>query len=414
MTPINPTSTAYQPVRHEKTKWLPLLGIAGLLLGAGMEAYLSLSTTPSLQNRVNVLAGTPFWNMSSPRYTAFTKLQYQVDRLTWKEPLTVTPPLPERSYPIKKEQAENWISAHFGEEEQHAARAFVDATRHVPHKEFEQALSHSIAQFNEHLEQEENKEYILITNKHKSNRWVAELGLKYFKFLPSQVMDMDSINHRLSEEFVKFTRENPQHKTFVYMDDATYGCSQTKRAVAELSSLDIYHECPQGLYFNNGDRCEVDRIRKQEKQYRIKVIIPFMREPGCILPSSNVNASHPHPPLTDKHIQVFTTEKIDTIKNLLSNKSYSVLKSLYPNALDDNHLSIYFDHKLADCASVPNQIYTGEYPPASWSSIPGNGYSQKKKEEGTLWNKLSSWIAGPSDTCFIDPIHPPYRPKSGS
>lgn len=420
MQPVNLSSNRanalpFSPSRPKaKTRWLPFLGIAGLLIGtiAGLGSCLTTSHL-SLQNRVNVLANTPSWNTTLPQLSNLLSLQKQADSLGWIEPLSVTPPLPQRSYPIKREQAENWISAHSGPEEQHAARALVEATRHVPHGEFEGALSRSISQFNDWLEQEEDKNYVLVvTSKEKSNRWVAQLGLKYFKILPKQVLQVPAVC-KLPKEFIQFTKNNPLLKTFVFMDDAAYGCSQSKWQLAELSSIDLYQEC--GHHLNSCSDEKQMEIRKQEKAYRIKAIIPFMRTPDCVLPSSDVQYSHSYPPLTDRHIQVFSAEKILTMKEALSSENRVVLQELYYH-FKDEHAPIYFDHKLADSASTCTKLYEGDlnrYPCRhrleDWNLEDWNLYEERLRKENTWWNRLTSWIKGPPDTRFIDPIQPPYK-----
>ena len=45
-------------------------------------------------------------------------LQTHIHTLGWSEPLTVFPPKPTRSYPIKEKEAENWINAHLCEKQQ--------------------------------------------------------------------------------------------------------------------------------------------------------------------------------------------------------------------------------------------------------------------------------------------------------
>lgn len=414
MVSLNPVTNhpSAMPATKPKTRWLPFLGIAGLLATA--FSGLGYLASQSLQNRVNVLANTPSWNTSFPSQMALVRLQGQVDYLGWHEQLSVNPPLPEQSYPIKKEQAENWITAHFGPDEQQAARSLVESTRHVTHTEFEAALSKSIGQFNDWLDQEQDKDYVLVvTDPRKSNHWVAELGLKYFKILPKQVLRIGfaGIGH-LPDELVKFTEDNPKIKTFVFMDDAAYGCSQSKWQIGELSNIDLRQKCK--LYLDCTPEKRVE-IRKQEKPYRIKAIIPFMRNPDCVLPSSNVDISLTEPPLTDKHIQVFTSERMLTAKELLSTKDIEVLRELYryPN---DEHTLTYFDHKIADSLSTCSQIYRGkalERQPYQRENYPY--YYKKVREEemenSKLWNRLASWFNGPVDTRFIDPIFPPYHPE---
>ena len=79
-------------------------------------------------------------------------LQTHINTLGWSEQLTVFPPKPTRSYPIKEKEAENWINAHICEKQQKAGRALVKATRHVSQPEFEQELKKSVGQFNDWLE----------------------------------------------------------------------------------------------------------------------------------------------------------------------------------------------------------------------------------------------------------------------
>lgn len=60
---------------------------------------------------------------------ALMNLQAKIDALPWSEKLSVTPPIPSRSYPIKEEQSRNWIESHCHEEEKIAARHLIEVTK---------------------------------------------------------------------------------------------------------------------------------------------------------------------------------------------------------------------------------------------------------------------------------------------
>lgn len=411
----NNNNTTNIPVQTKpKSRWLSYLGI-GLLLG-GLGSYLSSFSPQTLHNRVNVLTNTPDWNTTTPSYLNTLRLQRQVDSMNWMAPLFVTPPLPERSYPIKKEQAENWVNGHFGPVEQEAARSFIKTTRHVSHEEFERALSHSIGQFNDWLDQSEDKDYVLaVTSPEKSNHWVAQVGLKYFKTLPKQVVQIGYAGWgKLPGPFLSYMKDNPSVKTIVFMDDAAYGCSQSKWQLMELSKIEYYQEC------ETHKGCTEERVHEIFKKvnYKIKAIIPFMRDPNCVLPSSKVQVSHfaPKIPTNDDHMQVFTTEKMSPLCELMPSKDIEVLDQVYKGRYlfhtPCEQIPIYFDHKIGDSTSTFNAIYSKgecESRPYVWNKENADIIREREAQSESLGNQFARWYWGPVDTRFIDPIKPPYK-----
>lgn len=290
----------------------------------------------------------------------------------WQEKLRANPRCPERSYPIDQAMAQNWIDAHAlidapksSREQREMAEAFIDATRHVSHAEFEGALWHSVSQFNRYLENKPSKEYLLVVSEEKkSNRWVAELALKYLDVLPVEVLRAPP--HWVSEKTwvdVDYVKKLPAAKHIVFMDDAAYSCSQVKRTVCELGKIDLQAKCGSGVH-------PQARCSKEERQEmlnakptrQISVIVPFMRDPECILMKSDVTTTCHEIPNIDSAINVFTSQKLYTLKELLTPEQYRTFIELYRSGRhlapgDEARVPCYFDHKIADTLSSFPEIY---------------------------------------------------------
>jgi hypothetical protein len=306
----------------------------------------------------------------------------------WTEQLSFNPSRPNRSYPIKTKEAQNWVEAHAscGSNATKVAQAFIDATRHVPHEEFERELKKSTDKFNVWLDQQDSKDYLLVVSKKgKSNRWVAELSLKNLKVLPVEVMQSHDSAFHLNEMFMQYMKNHPHVKHLVFFDDAAYSCSQTKRAVCEMSLIDWYSQC-RTLDYNKGCSSEKEaEILNSKKNYSISVIIPYMRDPGCVLMKSAVKTTCYPLPTDDSHIQVFTSQKLYTLREKIGEElSREFWKIFGWNA---DKIPAYFDHKLADFLSTYDEIY----------------------KDGTVtdcrdWRHITD-----KPTKFIDDIHPPYK-----
>jgi hypothetical protein len=349
-------------------------------------------------------------------------LQTHINTLGWSEPLTVFPPKPTRSYPIKEKEAENWINAHTCEKQQKAARTLVKATRHISQPEFEQELKKSVDQFNAWLESQNNQDYLLVvTHKQKSNHWVAQLALPHLKVLPRQVINIK--HHELPKHLIEYHQQHPEIDKIVFFDDAAYGCSQSKYLICQLSKLDWISECG-----DSGNLCEKSRIHA-DKKYTIAAIIPFMRDPRCVLPSSNVEEVCYPKPKDDKHVRVFTSQKIAPVGDILTKEESDSI------GCGSDRIPVYFDHKMPDFVSTCEAIYKeGKVTNRGDSE---RGYCEKDWEpKPSVWRRIYHYLFGNPyfqaseasrryeqrrreieqategmDTKFIDDIHPPYKSK---
>lgn len=353
-------------------------------------------------------------------------LQRKIDSLGWEESLSAFPPRPLQSYGIKKKEAQNWIDAHICEKSKKAALTFVENTLHISQNQFENELKKSIGQFNDWLENQKSKDYILlVTSKRqkKSNRWVAELTLPHLKVLPKQVFDGGEFSDPELKDLLDYYQQNPHVNKFVFFDDAAYSCLQSGSLVCELSKIDLITECGRG---RNGNRCnhvKRNKIRTQEKNFTIIAIIPFMRDPSCIFPSFNSQICF-RENIAENHIRVFTSQKLKTVGDFLTQEECRLL-----SGCNINKIPVFFDHKLADSVSTCQSIYSrGEV------LIP-KACAEDEEPKPSLWNKFTGWITGidiestlkrlaeektlkkvrqfqqifQGSTKFIDDIKPPYK-----
>lgn len=345
-------------------------------------------------------------------------LQQEIDTLNWTEKLSATPPKPSRSYPIKEQEAANWVHGHVCEKQRVAAQKLIQATRHVGQAEFESELKKSVYKFNQWLEEQGSKDYVLVVTKQfakKSNRWVAELALPHLKKLPTEVLSISNLE--VTPELLSYQKEHPEIKKFVFFDDAAYGCSQSKYTVNELSNLDLFNECGK-----NQRNCSPEReqeILNTKKDYTVIAVIPFMRDPTCILPGSNVHEISFPKVKVESHIRVFTSQKMNTVGAFLSPEESSSI------GCAQDKLPVYFDHKMPDYVSTCSQIFEEGKILHLWETC------EEDFPELSTWQKIVNWISGvninkiawqrtmdrtqqiessrPKVIKFIDEIKPPYK-----
>lgn len=345
-------------------------------------------------------------------------LQKEIDALNWTEKLSTTPPRPLRSYPIKQQEANNWINGHKCEKHRDAARKLIQATRHVGQAEFESELKISTVKFNRWLEEQDSQEYVLIVSSQdskKSNRWVAELALPHLKKLPKEVL-----SYGLTLDYFK---RHPETNKFVFFDDAAYSCSQSRHTISTLNNIDLIKEC--GQYMNS---CTADRqkeILNSEKNHSVIAIIPFMRDPGCILPMLPVSKSSSPNVNVQNHIHVFTSQKIKTIGEILTSKESQDIGCY------SEKVPVYFDHKMPDSVSTCTNIFTHGFISDNWEDCEEDLPTQPS----STWEKVVNWFYGVDlawearqkqlkkfkefeakrqlPTKFIDEIVPPYKTLKG-
>ena len=230
-------------------------------------------------------------------------------------------------------------------------------------------------------------------------------------------------HHELPAHLIEYHEQHPEIDKIVFFDDAAYGCSQSKYLICQLSKLDWISKCG-----DSGNLCEKSRIHA-EKKYTIAAIIPFMRDPRCVLPSSNVEEVCYPKPKDDNHVRVFTSQKIPTVGDILSKEESDSIDC------GSDRLPVYFDHKMPDVVSTCEAIYkegkvkglgdfSGSYCEEDWEPKPsvwrriyhylfGNPHfhaSDASKRYEQRWQEKRQATKG-MNTKFIDDIHPPYKSK---
>ncbi|MBA2728710.1 MAG: hypothetical protein H0U49_11125 [Parachlamydiaceae bacterium] len=302
-------------------------------------------------------------------------LQFRIDALHWNNKLSLNVPRPLRSYPIKQQQAEDWINAHPCTLQRQAAQKFIHGTQHITQEQFESTLKHSVGQFNQWLEKQPTNKYIILTNKNlkKSNRWVTELALTHLKELPENVIDPSRI----------YSYKERGIRNYVLFDDAAYSCVQMKENLQKIIE-------PFGIH-------------KLGPDDTIAVIIPYMRDPVCL--SKWIKTENYLPTLI-----TFTSKRLPNITEFLTEEESKSLGYSFKGY----KATAYFDHKVADYLSVPDKAY-----------LEGKVYfpEQGCPENKPFWQRAWSWlikdfsiwewgeykIIEGIDTKFIDDIIPPYK-----
>lgn len=345
------------------------------------------------------------------------ELQKKINSLNWTEKLSTTPPRPLRSHPIDPVAAEKWINAHQSKETRAVAEKIIKNTRHISQIEFEKHLKIAVEKFNGWLQTQKSTDYVLLVSpkkgdpitkkdydRNKSNRWVAELALSHLKILPKEVLSLRMGEDLFfqSKQLLDYYAANPT-TSFVFFDDATFGCSQSKSVVNALTNLDIYnaYQITSQIFDSVGSpwdiREEIERVwAKKEKKHNIVAIIPFMADPACLndiwqksehpyLVTQRVSIS-PHSEITS-HIKVFTSEKFSRFGDFLSREERTISLCL------STKIPAYFDHKMPDAASSCPKVYESGLVSLG-NGIPG--YMEPSVLQGV-------------EVRFIDPIVPPYK-----
>lgn len=274
----------------------------------------SLSDTPT----AHCLAVDPNQLVGHPCESLLGDLQKRVDGLFPGSNLKVVPPIPTDTFPISAEASSKWVNALCLEEERQAAAKLVKSITHVDHLRFETALSQAVGKFNHWLTEQPLKNFSLkVThqNYEKSDRWVGELALRHFAVLPTSIIDIISD--------IRTPETDPENAIDVLIDDAAYSCSQLGKKIEDYQYA-------------------------LHNQKNLAVIVPFMRDPHCLndkISSSLVT------------LNVFTSEVMPSIDQLLSHQDLQTLSSY---SLDRFGLTLtYFDHKIADDWSFPENIKRG-------------------------------------------------------
>lgn len=261
-------------------------------------------------------------------------LQIRVNELYPWHSLKVVPPIPNSTFPISTTQAASWIAAQCTENERSAAERLVQNITHVDQTHFETALSQSVTKFNAWHAANGFSNYTLAITKasdQKSNRWVAELGLRHFKILPTTIMESEFGDGIVPEE--EFGLKNAVRVVF---DDAAYSCNQLMHLL----------------------RSHI-RSRLQDvpnKHFNMVAIVPFMRDPHCL--DLNFLLRDSEFGFRFATMNVFTAERMASVDQLLDSSDLDTLVN-YGLELQDAKTLTYFDHKVPDWVSFPGHITHG-------------------------------------------------------
>jgi hypothetical protein len=225
-------------------------------------------------------------------------------------PLRANPPIPRQSNTIVPATANTWIASH-SPDLQPIARKFLGVVRHVSFKKFLLQLYKAVQSFNNKLLSlpPAEREFVIIIPAYghqKSNQWVTEIALPFFKKPPEGVIKLDQAQ--------EFCRLHPTVRHAVILDDALYSGKQMRDFISAIKIDCFFH-----------------------------VIIPYMTKHGIDrITSSKVWISEHERMLTLEDfcaMRVFNQEDQELLRNWRD--EYWPFRSL-----------TYFDHKIADQQST--------------------------------------------------------------
>lgn len=273
-----------------------------------------------------------------PRYSSrrlisdVRRKEIQEKQDVWSYPLSLSPPMPLVRNCLKKVEIERYLNEVEEDSQTRIMQKLFDNTLTVSHEQFEAVLEYATEGFNEHLKSLEpgNRDYIITFPwTTKSERWVAEVALRYLDILPRDVV--------LQKDLIQSLKRNPSVRHVVVFDDAAYSCKQRRAHVVNLL----------------------------EKLPNINVhsVIPFMAKKTCIHDSIVENANEREMKIFNKllsrsyvHTALEFGGYLSTLK-IFEGESEEQLESLGIPARSITY-SLVFDHKLADQVSTPIEAYT--------------------------------------------------------
>ncbi len=150
----------------------------------------------------------------------------------------IGPPRPVCSNELDPVMAELWVAAHSSPEAKSAARAALQAIKHISQKEFEETLHSCVLRFNEQLTP--GTEYWTISWANKSNQWAFGLALPHLTTPPSRILERDLAYATLDRSF-KLALSHSTPQALVLFDDGIYSGIQMQGIIGELSQLFLSH-----------------------------------------------------------------------------------------------------------------------------------------------------------------------------
>jgi hypothetical protein len=217
-----------------------------------------------------------------------------------------------------------WVKAHT-EEFREIAQKLINNIDHIRHDDFLTALENSVEDFNEYLDSQQDKSYVIVIpgDFKKSALWVTSLAADFLKYPPSKIIMKNDPNY---EEFM----EKSNSKNVVLFDDASYSGNQMAGYINTIGELSA--------------------------DSKVHVIIPFMTNYANTFIKENVTkvdykiSSH-------KIMKSFSESLDDKEIKLLQEKGAEIFHS------DDisNLTLTYFDHKKADDLSLVPSVDDGSF-----------------------------------------------------
>lgn len=300
--------------------WTAITAIAGLALGMLSRSIINPpldhwcpSHPPALKTLCPI---SEFSNIS----------QSDIDQLNWSQPLLVDPPRPS-SRAIDCSTAEEWVGSHVGLQGQVLARELIKNIDHITQNQFEEALRCTTAEFNHHLKEAGDTNYIVwgpggIT---KSELWVASLALKHLKFLPEDVVAGElSLN------------KYPTVRQIAIFDDAAYSGQQMGESISIAMKV-LKKNFPDG-------------------NFKVHVVLPYISEYGITKVSGIPYEFKDN--LKLYHSQIFTPIQ-DLLPGIIAENFYAAYHPRTDGPPPSTKSLVMFDHKIPDATS--NFVYPIKY-----------------------------------------------------
>ncbi|MDQ2994344.1 MAG: hypothetical protein M3R00_05290 [Pseudomonadota bacterium] len=257
--------------------------------------------------------------MLKTRVVTYNMYSKGIDDSTY---LTAVPPVPAKSAAYDKEKATRWVASHTNPQFRHYAEAMIANLQYVSFATFYAELINCVQQVNALYKEKgicDDELLIIVPNlsQNKSNTWVLSLALAHLDIKPKYILP----NHPTSL-LINYFKLNPGIKRLLTFDDAGY------------SGIDL-------SFFLSTVRHNA-RVTNPEVEFDI--VVPYLTRIAKqkLSEVGNVIYSQTIPSLRD----VLLIDPND------ERELQEILCSNYERELAELSLT-YFDHKMADSYSVP-------------------------------------------------------------
>ena len=271
-----------------------------------------------------------FWNTQLKGYSE----DYRIINRPMKDFLPAKPPTKSTSRdPIL---CKKWVDKH-PENLKPIAQKLIDNINHVSHDDFEASLKNSVNNFNNFLEYQSNKDYVVVIHGRfdKSALWATSLAAKFLKYPPTRII-------MLSDPDFQKTMDKLNPANIVVIDDAAYSGAQ------------MGSECISNILTTMSDK-----PIQGTSNATMHMIIPFMTEAAIermrrTFERYNVRN---YELFYDAIIESFKQHLTPAEATLLSEEAIKISNGKY--MLGDTLTTTYFDHKKGDLLSLVPAIDTG-------------------------------------------------------